>query len=183
MRILFVRHGESVANAKGLIGEPDTPLSEKGREQAHATGQILGAENVTQIISSPFLRARQTAEIIAAELGLPSSAIKILHDLRERRMGDLEGKPKTYETAYYYEEHPEHGLEPQQTLIERMQGALGSIKEMAHATNGTTLVVGHAASGFYMLQLAKGNMTFDQFEPRANIDNAAFVEVADASTI
>lgn len=161
----------------GLIGEPDTPLTEKGREQARATGQSLKAENITQIISSPFLRARQTAEIIAAELGLPLSVIKTMQDLRERRMGDLEGKPKTYETAYYYDEHPEHSLEPQQVLIERMQQVLATITQLASETKGTTLVVGHAASGFYILQLAKGHQSVDQFDPSTNIDNAAFVEM------
>ncbi len=173
-----MRHGESTANGNGTIGMPQTPLSDKGREQAKATGQALQAEHITKIICSPYPRALETAEIIASEIGVPLHAIETLPELRERRMGDLEGKPKTYETTYYYEEHPEHGFEPQQALIERMQAALNTIKEFASATDGTTLVVGHAASGFYMLQLAKGHSSVDQFEPRANIDNAAFVEIA-----
>jgi hypothetical protein len=41
MKILFVRHGESEANAKLYVGAPESPLSEKGLEQARITGQKL----------------------------------------------------------------------------------------------------------------------------------------------
>ena len=177
MRILFVRHGKSIANATATVGTPDTPLAEEGLEQARITGQDLKYENVTKIACSPFIRAQQTAEIIAGELGLPLSEIQIIPDLYERRMGDLEGKPKTHETAYFYENDRENNFEPQQNLIERMQKALAEVKEMAGKTNGTTVVVGHATSGFYFLQVAKGKKSYQEFEPFNQMNNAEFIEV------
>ncbi|MBR1695660.1 MAG: histidine phosphatase family protein, partial [Selenomonas sp.] len=60
--VLLVRHGESAANA-GLptVTPEDIPLTEIGREQAEAVAKSIPF-CPDMIISSPFLRARQTAE-------------------------------------------------------------------------------------------------------------------------
>jgi uncharacterized phosphatase len=177
MRILFIRHGKSIANATATVGTPDTPLAEEGLEQARIIGQDLKNENVTKIVCSTFIRAQQTAEIIAGELGIALSDIQIIPDFYERRMGNLEGKPKQHETAYFYNNNRENNFEPQQDLIERMQRALAEIKEVASNTTGTTVAVGHATSGFYFLQVAKGKRTFQEFDPFNQMNNAEFVEV------
>ena len=177
VRVLFVRHGKSIANAAAVVGTPDTLLAEEGMEQARVIGQDLKNENVTKIVSSPFARAQQTAEIIAGELKIPLSDIEIIPDLYERRMGDLEGKPKQHETAYFYENDVENNFESQQALIERLQRALSQIKEIASQTDGTTVVVGHATSGFYFLQVAKGKRSFQDFEPFNQMGNAEYIEV------
>ena len=177
MRILFVRHGKSIANANATIGEPDTPLAEEGLEQARVTGYDLRSQNVTKIVCSPFIRAQQTAEIIAGELGLPLDSIQVIPEFHERRMGELEGGPKSFETSYYYENDAEHGFETHADLIARMQRALTHIKEVAANTEGTTVAVGHATSGFYFLQVAKGRRNFAEFDPVNQMGNAEFVEV------
>lgn len=68
--IYFVRHGESELNAKGIRQGPDGPLSPKGRAQALETAKKFpkhkGKPQI--IISSPYQRTRETAEIIAREL-------------------------------------------------------------------------------------------------------------------
>ncbi|NMC14750.1 MAG: histidine phosphatase family protein [Chloroflexi bacterium] len=72
--ITLLRHGESEGNAKGYHqGQTNFPLSPKGREQAEALAQYWFQEQVTfdKIISSPLLRALQTAEIIAQRLNMP----------------------------------------------------------------------------------------------------------------
>lgn len=177
-KILFVRHGKSVANASLTVGEPNTPLAEEGLEQARITGLDLKNHNVTKIICSPFLRAEQTAEIIAGELGIALSDIVVVEELHERRMGELEGCPKTYETEYYYVNDTEHGFESQRDLIARMQKALEKVKAIAAQTSGAVVVVGHATSGFYMLQVAKGKTQFAGFDTFNQMNNAEFVEVA-----
>ena len=172
-----MRHGKSIANATAVVGTPDTPLAEEGLEQARITGQDLKNENVTKIVCSPFIRAQQTAEIIAGELGIALSDIQIIPDFYERRMGDLEGKPKQHETAYFYDNDLGNNFEPQQDLIERMQRALVEIKKVASKTTGATAAVGHATSGFYFLQIAKGKETYQDFDPFNQMNNAEFVEV------
>ncbi len=70
--IYFVRHGETLLNAKNIRQGPEGSLSEKGREQALATAQRFpkhkGRPQV--IIASPYQRTKETAEILAKELQL-----------------------------------------------------------------------------------------------------------------
>lgn len=176
-RILFVRHGKSMANASATIGLPDTPLAEEGLEQARRTGEDLRAQNVTKIVCSPFIRAQQTAEIIAGELGIPAHDILIIEELHERRMGELEGKPKRHESKFFVENDTDFGFESQADLIYRMQKGLTKVKDVASRANGTTVVVGHAASGLYFLQVAKGHSRFADFDLVEQMGNAEFVEV------
>jgi len=58
--LVLVRHGESTANAAGLLlGRIDAPLTERGLAQAAAVGPLLGA--VRSLVSSPLRRALDTA--------------------------------------------------------------------------------------------------------------------------
>ena len=62
MVLYLVRHGRTEANATGrLQGRIDLPIDEVGRAQAAAVTSLVPA--VTRVISSPSLRARQTAEV------------------------------------------------------------------------------------------------------------------------
>ncbi len=175
--IIFVRHGKSIANASAIVGTPETQLAEEGLEQARVTGQDLRNEGVTKIVCSPFIRAQQTAEIIAAELGIPVHEIVIVDELHERRMGVLEGKPKVNENEYFFQNDTENSFEPQAELIARLQIALSKVKQIADKSEGATVVVGHATSGFYFLQVAKGKTRFEDFDPVNQMGNAEFIRV------
>lgn len=66
--LLLVRHGESVANAQGLLlGRTDAELTEKGRAQAVSVRQLL-ASPVTELRSSPLRRAQDTAALLGLDL-------------------------------------------------------------------------------------------------------------------
>src|SRR5713226_4278892 len=89
--LFLIRHGEALGAIHNLIG--DTRLSPLGVTQAEhlrdrlaATGEI--AADV--LISSTFIRARQTAEIIAPALGLP---IVFDDEVQELRDGAADGMP------------------------------------------------------------------------------------------
>jgi 2,3-bisphosphoglycerate-dependent phosphoglycerate mutase len=72
--LTFLRHGQSEGNANGYYqGQADFPLTSTGREQAAALAERWASEGVRfqRIISSPLLRARETAEIIAHRLDAP----------------------------------------------------------------------------------------------------------------
>jgi phosphohistidine phosphatase len=62
VRVFLVRHAEAAP------GEPDElrPLTEAGRTSARLLAEQLAAESLAAVVSSPLLRARQTAERIAA---------------------------------------------------------------------------------------------------------------------
>ncbi len=90
--IIFLRHGESTGNAEAVLqGQADYPLSETGRKQAATLARRWQSEGVSfdRIIASPLLRARQTAEIVAAALQSPP--IDFNPDWVERDYGLLTG--------------------------------------------------------------------------------------------
>ncbi len=91
MRALFLaRHGQSVSNAvRRFQGVQDVALSELGRRQAAALSVALRRGRLSHVYSSPLRRARRTAEIVVAELGVP---LTVLDDLRELSLGEWEGR-------------------------------------------------------------------------------------------
>ncbi len=89
MTLLLLRHGESEGNVQRVIqGWAEYELTELGRQQAEATGQHLLDCGASALYSSPLRRARGTAEIVGARLGLE---VVDLTDLREYGFGEAEG--------------------------------------------------------------------------------------------
>jgi broad specificity phosphatase PhoE len=92
-RLYFVRHGEAEMNAQGVFaGRTETPLTEKGREQARLAGEEAKALGIDLIISSPLSRAHDTAKIIAETIGYPVDKIELSDLLLERSFGSAEGQ-------------------------------------------------------------------------------------------
>jgi len=91
--ICIARHGETDWNIAGILqGWIDVPLNAQGRQQAAAMAREFAAAGFSAVWSSPLIRARETAEIVAAALGLPAPAC---HDgLKERHFGAIQGIPK-----------------------------------------------------------------------------------------
>lgn len=88
--LYFVRHGESEANAAGrFAGQTDSPLTERGRQQAEAVAEVLAGVDFDHVISSDLSRARDTAEAIARRQG---RSVEVYPDLREIDVGDAEGR-------------------------------------------------------------------------------------------
>ena len=105
-RLWLVRHGQSQGNvARDAADEAgaheidiqmrdvDVPLSELGRKQAEAAGRWFAAlpagERPELILSSPYIRAKQTAEIICSAGALSGGPAHTIVDerLREREFG------------------------------------------------------------------------------------------------
>jgi broad specificity phosphatase PhoE len=88
--VLLVRHGETDDNAADRFqGQLDTPLNDRGREQARAVARILAGEGLRALYSSPLVRASETAEIVGAVLGLEP----VLDErLMEADAGDWSGR-------------------------------------------------------------------------------------------
>src|SRR5258707_6979697 len=70
-RFVLVRHGEASGNREmRYLGATDAPLTERGQAQAHQLAGALALYRLVALYTSPLLRARQTAEAVAAVLGL-----------------------------------------------------------------------------------------------------------------
>jgi broad specificity phosphatase PhoE len=87
--LLLARHGETDWNSeRRWQGHADRPLNERGREQARALAAELAGRSIDAIYTSDLVRARETAEIVAAQLGLE---VRIDAGLREVDVGTWSG--------------------------------------------------------------------------------------------
>ena len=69
--ILLARHGKTTENRERRFqGQKDVPLNETGREQARALASAAAGEGLAALYASPLIRARETAEIVGARIGL-----------------------------------------------------------------------------------------------------------------
>lgn len=92
MKIIFVRHGKDDENYRG--GWSNLGLVPEGIEQAKQLAKYLKEKNeeycITRIVSSDLTRAKETADIISVELGLP---VVTDEKLREADNGEVAGMP------------------------------------------------------------------------------------------
>ena len=89
MRLILVRHGETIYNAqRRFTGQSDVPLNPLGERQAAALGECLATEHLDVIVTSNLERTRVTSEAIANYHGIP---IQEDRDLREMALGEWEG--------------------------------------------------------------------------------------------
>lgn len=141
-RLLLVRHGQSEWNAVGRWqGQADPPLSDLGRRQALEAARALGA--IDAIWSSDLQRARDTAEIIAEELGV--GPVVVDPDLRERDAGEFSGLTRAEIEerfpGYLADGRRPPSWEPDEHLLARAMRALRRIA--AAVPGGDVLVVTH----------------------------------------
>ncbi|MCK5635478.1 MAG: histidine phosphatase family protein [Anaerolineales bacterium] len=148
-KITLLRHGLSVGNKKGIIqGQMDFPLSDEGSEQAHSLLHYWKQHNVCfdVIVSSPLLRAKQTADIISSGMDLP---IELDATWCERQSGKAEGRPYA-EVKLKYSDQP-HDT-PYDPLFETGESrwdiyirAANSMQVLVRRPAGAYLVVSHGA--------------------------------------
>ena len=93
-KLYYVRHGQSEFNVSGhYSGTTDTPLTKEGKRQAKLAAQQAKNLNIDYIVSSPLIRALDTAKIIAKEIGYPIEKIHTNKLFIERHFGELEATP------------------------------------------------------------------------------------------
>jgi probable phosphoglycerate mutase len=142
MLIYLIRHGETDLNATRVLQRPETPLSERGQEQARRLGERMREVPLSAILSSDYARAHGTAEAVRATTGAP---IKVLPSLRERNLGDLRGM--AYEDLtmdpFAPDAHPPNG-ESWPMFYDRVEHAWGEVCTYAESAEGDFAVVSHA---------------------------------------
>jgi uncharacterized phosphatase len=121
----FIRHGQTDWNRDDrLQGSSDIPLNDTGRAQALEAAAVLAGTPWRAIVSSPLKRARETAEIIAAELSIDLGPS--YDELVERDYGPLEGQDSS-ETMERWPNRDYPGAEPLDSVVERGKAGLERI--------------------------------------------------------
>ncbi len=106
-KLVLIRHGESQWNKENrFTGWKDVDLSDKGREEAKAAGQLLKAEGFTfdEAYTSVLKRAIRTLSIILDEMDLMWIPVTKSWLLNERHYGGLQGLDKAETAAKYGDE-------------------------------------------------------------------------------
>jgi broad specificity phosphatase PhoE len=91
--IYFVRHGQSVDNVAPVYQSPDSPLSEIGRVQADAIAKRFAKIPFEILLSSPILRAKETAEAIQKETQKVPTFSELF--VERTKPKSVDGKPYT----------------------------------------------------------------------------------------
>lgn len=176
-RYYAFRHGESMANVEGIIvSDPDVGihrygLSEKGRVQVQASAEKL-AELIQDavIVSSDFLRAVETAELVRAALGTDSIRLDVR--LRERFFGQLEGMhylnySEAWEQDEINAELEINGAESANAVRRRMEDVIASLETIFFDRN--VVLVSHGdplrlmQASFFGLEMEQ-NRTIPYFQ-------------------
>lgn len=171
-QMYIIRHGQSIANASRILaGQQESPLSELGQKQAIEAGKAAADYDFDVIISSPLIRALQTAEIIAEHIGFDKNLIVTIPDLIERSFGDIEGKK--YEDTPFgsgntIETEKAPGIEPLEHFYERAKRALETLYEVP---GQRILVVCHNGTGRMLMTAHAGEQPID-FYTHPRLENA-----------
>jgi len=125
---VLVRHGESTLNTMGLVSNDldGYPLTENGKEQAFRLAGELRKIHIDSIITSPMLRARQTAQIISSGLGIQARLAEI--GFGKFNNGPFISVPKmTYESPEL-----EQWGEVEKRVIQAIYGYQGDVVFVSH---------------------------------------------------
>lgn len=140
--LILVRHGRTALNASGCLqGRIDEPLDDVGLTQAKAVATYVGP--VDELISSPLLRARQTADAFGMPYTVDERWIELSY-------GELEGRPAadamSAEAWEHWRNDPTYAPPGGESLVEldaRVRGALADLSDQAGRR--TVVVVSHVS--------------------------------------
>ena len=142
LRLLLLRHAQSTWNAEGRWqGHADPPLSAEGKQTAKAAAPQYS--QISRVVSSPLVRATETAEIIAESSG--TSHVATNPDLTERDLGEWTGLTRSeveerwpgYLSAHKWPESAETTEAFRKRVLEAIHSIAGEFEE-------DVLVVAHA---------------------------------------
>jgi valyl-tRNA synthetase len=176
-RWFFVRHGETDWNAqKRYIGHAQESLNATGRQQAAATAAQLKTGKIDIIIASDLARTRETAEIIAEQIGFPKEKIIFDAALRERCYGEAEGVLHTeaegrFGNLFHFDKKAPGG-ESYAEVEARAWAAVKKHKGDYHSKN--VLIVTHAGTLRTVIKQIR-NLTPEQMLARDSIKNGEVV--------
>ena len=156
----LMRHGGSEGNEKGVISckkENKDPLTSLGRKEALASAKKLAGDKIDIIVSSPFVRTRETAEIVAEEIGMAKDKIIYNDELAEISCGEYEG---TSWSEFSFEKKL-NGVETLDQIRQRVMKKMYEIDKKYEGKN--ILIVGHGGP-LNVIRLASNGLSEKDIE-------------------
>ena len=143
MQIFIVRHGETDANRKGYAqGWSNDPLNENGHKLAKITGRGMKGIRFDHCISSPLIRAKETAEIILRE---SDNNISVSFDdrIKEINFGSFERINVRDEKVVRFLKKPDidHRFPDGESIKDVMERTQGFLKELIAKDDDKTYLV------------------------------------------
>jgi probable phosphoglycerate mutase len=135
-RILFLRHGETEGNRKGVYQSPETPLNAAGEAQAEAAAERLKTLSLVHVAASPMMRAWRTAAVVTDGRGLTPEPDG---GLQERLYLGMAGEP--IGRMDWRDEFP--ACESLPTFVGRAGDALARWAALPDHPDGDRLIVSH----------------------------------------
>lgn len=153
MQLFLVRHGQDLNPDQKRLTDSDPPLSQLGKEQAISCAlkirAVIETDVTPLIISSPRLRTKQTAEILAIQLGQDPADIKTDVRLRERECATYFGQLVTEVFSRPEYELVEGGVEAYPKLVDRLREFYDDLPKQ-----GNVIVVTHSGNILPFVRLA-----------------------------
>jgi broad specificity phosphatase PhoE len=146
--IYLARHGETDYNADGRFqGQGDVPLNARGRAQAHELAAAAEGHGLRGLWCSPLPRARETAEIVGARLGLePRADARFMETGTGRwtdRLQDEVAREEPEAWAAYTRTDPDFRFPDGESLAEQMERVVDGLVAVTHSGLMPALVVCH----------------------------------------
>lgn len=147
--IYLIRHGKPdfAGDERYCIGITDLPLAKIGKEQALLLQKFFEGKSIEHYYSSPLLRCRQTAELIAPE----RETVFAVNGFREIDMGDWEGMPFEKIKQLYPEDYEKRGQDMAnysspggESFEQCARRAWTAFSEIAEKITGNIAIVAHA---------------------------------------
>jgi broad specificity phosphatase PhoE len=182
--LLLARHGETDWNRDGRWqGQTDTPLNDRGREQARALAAEVAGNGITAVYASDLARARDTAAVVAERLRVP---LHIDPRLRELQFGRWEGLTtpeieQRYpdEIASWRAEDGSSAVAGGETYAEMSARVVAALTQIAAGhPSEDVLVVLHGGPIRGLLAHAAGLTYAEQRRRRTHLANCDVVRVA-----
>ncbi|WP_419960182.1 histidine phosphatase family protein [Psychrobacillus sp. BM2] len=175
----FVRHGVTAWNKEGRAqGNTDVPLDEEGIQMAERAADRIQGEEWDLIYTSPLIRAKKTAEIIAAKL--PGVDLFLDKRLGEIGGGIIEGTTEDERVAKWGPDwrNQDIGFEPEDVIISRGMSFIEEIKQKYPGKR--VLVVSH---GGFISRLLYALVPEGEFSRDIGNTSVTIVELKDHENI
>jgi len=157
----IMRHGEAENNTLNVISSHvDDPkhLTEKGKGQVKTAAGFFADKNIDLIITSPFIRTKETTDILASSLNISKKNIVIDDRLHELDAGVYHGRPfNEFVAAFPYKKRFSMRLPEGENYADVRKRVGEFIYEMEKKYNGKNiLIVTHDVSAFILESIALG---------------------------